>query len=82
MPPRFEKFIRKLSKKQRQRVVLLVSNIMADQLTGLNIKPLRGHKGTYRCRVGMIRITFIRTSDGSRNIIHEINYRGSAYKKK
>lgn len=74
------KFISRLETKQSKRVRAAISKIQSSHLSGLDIKPLQGHRGWYRRRVGKIRIIFIKTSTG-RNIIQTIDFRGGVYKK-
>lgn len=78
---RVQKFLTKLDKKQTERLKSAVRAIEQNQLRGLDIKPLSGQPGWYRCRVGKIRIIFIRTASG-KAIIYDINFRGQAYKKR
>lgn len=73
------KFIGRLEAKQSKRVRAAINKIQSSTLSGLDIKPLQGHKGWYRCRVGKIRIIFIKTSSGN-NIIETIDFRGGVYK--
>lgn len=75
-----EKFFRKLTPKQQQKLREALKALAANQLTRLDIKPLAGKKGWFRCRVGNIRIIFIRTSAG-KHVIYAIDFRGSVYKK-
>lgn len=79
MVDRAAKFFHKLDAKQYERIYRVAENIRANKLTGLDVKPLKGHKGWYRCRVGKIRIIFIKTST-NHNIIHDIDFRGGVYK--
>lgn len=73
------KFVRRLDAKQSKRVRVAVNKILTNNLAKLDVKPLQGHKGWYRCRVGKIRIIFVKTSTGH-NIIHTIDFRGGVYK--
>jgi len=74
-----EKFIRKLDPKRRAHVQNAVSAILRGCMKGLDIEPIRGYKGYFRCRVGDVRIIFIRTHTG--NVIDDIDWRGRAYRR-
>jgi hypothetical protein len=63
----------------RRRIENIVASIILNQLDGLDIKPLKGIKGCFRCRVGDIRILFVRKQGG--NTPFQIGYRGDIYKK-
>jgi len=76
---RITKILRKLPAKLRERVSEAADAITANQLQGLDIKPLKGKKGWYRCRIGDIRLIFVRTADGQ-NILHDVRYRDQAYR--
>lgn len=58
MTDKIKKFLRKLTKKQLTYLIPYVDRISLNELTGLNIKPLKGHKGLYRARVGKYRIVY------------------------
>ena len=73
------KFIRKLTPKQQARVKTALKKLASNDIKGLDIKPLTGQKNWYRCRIGKIRILFIKTGTGT-NIIYQITYRDKAYK--
>ena len=77
---RIEKFLRKIGKKRAARLVAVMRLIAHGQLDGLDIVPLQGHENWYRCRVGDIRIIFMRTEEG-RHIVLDVNFRGGIYKK-
>lgn len=73
------KFIRKLSPKQKKRLREVLKKISRDELQGLDIRQLKGHKDWYRCRVGKIRIVFVKTGSGQ-PVIYQITYRDKAYR--
>ena len=77
---RLQKFLRKVDGKQKSRVVQVLDSIHRNELQGLDIKPLKGHPKQYRCRVGDIRIIFIKNSL-SQNIVIDMDFRGNIYKK-
>lgn len=78
MTDKIQKFLRKLDAKQEKRLREIIEKVKHGQLAGLDIKPIAGQKGWYRCRAGKIRIIFIRTGAGQ-HVIYEINFRGQAY---
>ena len=75
----YVKFLRKLPRSLRERVVTVVLKIAENDLKTLDIKPLAGKGQFYRCRVGKIRIIFERRETG--NIIYHVGFRGDVYKK-
>ncbi len=78
------KFLAKLPAKLRIRVILVLDKIAHNDLKNLDIKSLSGKdsgKGKfYRCRVGKVRIVFLKRDLG--NVVFEVAFRGEAYKKK
>ena len=76
---RIQKFIYKLSKRQQAKVRAAYCAIIQNDLKGLDIKPLKGRKDWFRCRIGNIRIIFFRTKHRD-NIIHSVQFRGKAYR--
>lgn len=77
---RIEKFLRKLPRHLRRRVLAAYYAILKNQLETLDIKPLQGKKDWFRCRVGDIRIIFIRTTQGT-HVIYDVQFRGKAYRR-
>lgn len=77
---RIEKFFRKLDTKLFLRVRSAASAITRNELNGLDIKPLRGGKNWFRCRVGNVRLIFTRTGAGV-NILIDAEFRGRAYRR-
>lgn len=78
---RVQKFLAKLDKKHLGRLKSALRAIEHGQLRGLDIKPLSGQPGWYRCRLGKIRVIFIRAASG-KVIVYDIHFRGQAYKKR
>jgi len=72
-----KKFIDKLSKTERNRIVSAIESLPA----GEDIKPLKGHKDLLRLRVGSYRIIYC--IDNGKLIIYviDINNRGNIYKR-
>ena len=71
---RILKFILKLGKKDREWVLEAYYAILENRLDALDIKQMEGRKCWFRCRIGNIRIVFVRISAGA-NIIQEVNFR-------
>ena len=73
-----EKFLRKLDAKRRGKLIAVIAKIGANRLDGLDIKPLQGFEGHFRCRVGHIRILFMHSHRS--NIVYDVNFRGHIYR--
>lgn len=58
MTTALEKFLRKLSKKDHQKIMEVVTQMQTGDLQSLDIKPLKGHPNIARLRVGRYRILF------------------------
>jgi mRNA-degrading endonuclease RelE of RelBE toxin-antitoxin system len=58
MADKYQKFIKKLSAKEYQRVSVAVKRYSLGKLVGMNVKKMKGHDDIYRVRVGRIRIIF------------------------
>lgn len=65
---RINKFLKKLSPKEREIVDIVVSKILAHDFYGLNIKKLKGKDGEFRVRKGSVRIIFIIDNSDTRII--------------
>lgn len=76
---RITKFLRKLDLKRQAHVQSVADLIVRDELAGLDIKPIKGRKGWYRCRIGKIRLLFLHTDTGQ-NILMDVDFRGNIYK--
>jgi len=68
MPDRIQKFLRKMTKKQRHEIERLVAQIVLGELGGLDVKKLQGGQNVYRVRKGNIRIIY-RLTDNDATII-------------
>ncbi len=62
---RIERFIGRLDRKRRASVGEIVARIVADDLSSLDVKKLKGSRPLYRVRVGDIRIIFEKGKSGS-----------------
>jgi len=72
---KIEKFLAALDAGRRRHVETIVLRIIADDLSGLDAKKLKGRKHEFRVRVGRIRIQFIRGLNDNR--ILTIEWRNS-----
>lgn len=75
---KINKFLQKLSAKQRKQLLILMLQIQEESLEGLDVKKLSGLEGLYRVRVGNIRIVFSRMTGGNRLI--DVKFRKDSYK--
>ena len=62
------KFLKRLPKKELQRVLLIINKLERKNIEGLDVKKLAGHGDIFRARSGTIRIRFLRTKEGYRVI--------------
>jgi len=74
MVDKIEKFIRRLGRGRAADVRAAVVKILMDDVTGLDVKKLKGVRAEYRVRIGKIRIKFVRAGIG--NTIVDIDFRG------
>lgn len=70
---KIEKTLRRLNDPDRQRANQLIDKILANKLTGLNVKKLTSQKDAFRVRSGNLRVIFY-SIDG-RNKITGISHR-------
>ena len=61
---RIAKQLEKFSPKERARVKKLLLAIKSGQLSGIDIKKLKGFNDIFRARLGSIRVIFHRTDLG------------------
>lgn len=73
----WQKFIDLLDKKQKERALMTALKIMNWDLKGLDIKKMQGTEDEYRCRIGKIRIRFLKLEQGAK--ILRIGFRGDVY---
>jgi mRNA-degrading endonuclease RelE of RelBE toxin-antitoxin system len=55
---KLEKFLKRLSSKERELAIVLIEAILARKWEKLNLKRLAGYKDIYRVRKGSMRILF------------------------
>ena len=73
------KFLRRLDRKMFLRVLACIEAILAGSLENLDISPLRELPHHFRCRIGSIRIVFMKYPSG--NIIVDADYRKDVYRR-
>ena len=76
---RMQKFLRRLGEKSAVRVIAIIWRIEQGDLSGLDIKALVGMKGVFRCRLGDIRIIFVKSSLGHNDVI-DVDFRKNVYR--
>lgn len=62
---RLSKELRKLSRKDLERVNEILAQVRKGNIDTLQVKQLRGYMHTYRVRVGRLRIMYEVTEDGA-----------------
>ncbi len=75
---KIRKFLRRLNKTEKIKVLKLLHDISNNSLSKLTVKKLQGLKDLYRIRIGKIRIIFKKTD--KKNVIINIDYRKDSYK--
>ncbi|MFH0770550.1 MAG: hypothetical protein V1926_04190 [Candidatus Peregrinibacteria bacterium] len=76
----FQKFLRRMDAKLKERLRRAVQAIMENRLEGLDIAPMHGQRNAFRCRVRNVRILFVRTGAG--NVLCGIGFRGGVYRRR
>lgn len=79
MSDKIQKFLAKLTPKERQSILQIMTSIHANKLSGINVQPLKGHKGYFRTRTGRVRIIF-RLNGNSYEIIQVSNRDDQTYR--
>ncbi len=72
---RIEKFLATLNADRLQQVAPLIARIEANDVSGLDVKKLKGRGDQYRIRAGSIRIIYVSTNKV--NCILDIDWRKS-----
>jgi mRNA-degrading endonuclease RelE of RelBE toxin-antitoxin system len=75
---KINKFLLKLSKKERSAILKILADIQNLKLNNYDIKPLEGFKNYYRLRKGKIRIVY--TKQDNKSYLINISYRKDIYK--
>lgn len=61
---KISKALKKLTRKERKAVEKILVGIEKEELTGFDIKKLKGREDIFRVRKGVIRIIFRKTDAG------------------
>lgn len=69
-----EKALRRLNDKERQKVIIILNKLIEGNVSGLNIKKLKGRDNIFRARVGDLRIIY-RTDPKDRVVVLSISRR-------
>ena len=78
MSEQFEKYLKSLPKKEREKIKAIINKILQGNLSNIDYIELEGKKWFFRTRYKNIRITFIKTNKGYK--IWKIWPRGDIYK--
>jgi len=76
---KIEKFLKRLTKKERDGVARLIQKAILNELRGLDVERLKGFMNLYRIREGKIRVVFQKSIP--RNKIINVDYRENVYKR-
>ncbi len=57
--PKLEKLLKKLTQKEQDIGIYLITELLNRKWSKLDIKKLKGHRNVYRVRKGNLRIIFI-----------------------
>ena len=60
---KIQKFLQKLSQKERTAIESIINQIIRRDITGIDVKKLRGEDHLFRARKGNIRIIFSMKKD-------------------
>ena len=75
---KFSKFVAKLDLHMQARVLGAALAIEGNTWQGLDIKPLQGRKNHFRCRIGDVRLLFVRLAPRQYKVI-AAGFRGNIY---
>ena len=64
-----KKLLRHLTQRERRSTEEAVKKILGRELSGLDVKKLKGPGSAYRVRLGSIRIIFTEDHEGIRRIV-------------
>ena len=79
MGTKIQKFLAKLAAQDLAKIITAIEKIKAGDFTGLNVKPLKGHKGCFRIRIGRVRI-ICKISKAGYEILHITNRDDQTYR--
>lgn len=74
-----QKFLSKLSKKEKAEFLIIFRDILTLSLDGYNVTKMKGYNNLYRLRTGGIRVLFVKEKE--MGIITAMGYRKDIYKK-
>lgn len=77
---KIDKFLKKISKKDREKIEGLIFKIINKDFIGLDYKKFKGYSNIYRVRKREIRITFTIDENDIINIIAVSKRREDTYK--
>lgn len=66
-----DKFIARLSPKERAWVQQAIADILAKNLSSYDLKKMKGHANLYRIRIGSLRLVFIEGKTDARILLVE-----------
>ncbi len=82
IPKRIEKTILKLDTKIQQKIIIKLKQLSNNPFgSGLDLKPLKETKLTYRLRIGKIRVLMDIFQDKQEIHLFKVGFRGDVYKK-
>ena len=70
---KIDKFTRRLRRDEALKLSNVINLVRSNQLSGLDIKKLKGGNSVYRVRIGRTRIHFLKTDQG--NVIVKVGFR-------
>jgi len=77
--PRVERQLKKLTLKEREKVIAKIDQLTQDPFAQLDIKKLANTTSSYRLRIGEIRVLYELDQDTQTLTIVEVGYRGQVY---
>jgi mRNA-degrading endonuclease RelE of RelBE toxin-antitoxin system len=66
---RLAKELQKLSKKELERVLIVLQKLQLGQVDSLQVKSLKGRDEVYRARVGRFRVVYSVSKEGTLNVL-------------
>lgn len=75
---KIQKFLHKLTKKERGLFTAIFGDVATLRLAGYDIKQLKGYAGLFRLRKGKIRIVFAKIN--GKGVVLNIAFRKDIYK--
>jgi mRNA-degrading endonuclease RelE of RelBE toxin-antitoxin system len=74
---KIEKFLKKLTSKERNKLAKLLSKVINLELDSLDIQKMKKIENHFRIREGKIRIVF--RKEQGKGVVVNIDYRGRVY---